>query len=143
LQNGFLGFDISGRKANIYDGGANRFGATTLAAIGTAVARVLANPAETANKYLLVSEVTTNQNEILAALEQVTGATWEVTHGTTKELKSVGRAKLAEGNFSGIAELLIAHLYGEDEGNNVEQNVVPGLVDQRDLETIVRETVAA
>jgi len=142
LQTGFMGFDISGRKATIYDDGINRFGATTLPAIGTAVARVLETPAETANRYLLVSEVTTDQNEILAALERVTGATWEVTHVTTEELKSAGQAKLAQGDFSGIVEMLLTILYGKGNENTVE-DTIPGLVDQRDLETIVQETVAA
>jgi len=48
---GFFGLDLKNRTATIWDDGTATFSATTLRTIGLAVARILANPEATANRY--------------------------------------------------------------------------------------------
>ncbi|KAJ6466322.1 NmrA-like domain-containing protein [Mycena sanguinolenta] len=61
------GFDIPARRAKIYDSGNEPFTESTMPDIARAVAGVLENSEETANKYVLIRSVQTTQNEILAA----------------------------------------------------------------------------
>jgi hypothetical protein len=112
---GFHGFDLANKRANIYDGGDARYSSTNLHTIALAVIRALEKPDLTKNQYVYVSGIDTTQNEILAALEKITGQKWSVTHGTTKELLANGNAKIAKGDYSGILDLLQAVTFGAEE----------------------------
>ena len=69
----------------VWDDGNVRTSYTTLPTSALAVVRCLERSEETANKYLLVAEVTATQNEIVAVLEKVEGAKYEVEHKSTEE----------------------------------------------------------
>ncbi|MCJ1246872.1 hypothetical protein MMC30_004081 [Trapelia coarctata] len=112
ITNGFLGFNVAARKAVIYGGGDSHFTATTLSGISAAVVGVLRKPEETANKYVFVSSRRTTGNEILAALEKVSGEKWEVEHRGIEETTKIGREKVGKGDFSGMMELIVALVYG-------------------------------
>ncbi|PTB65733.1 NAD(P)-binding protein [Trichoderma citrinoviride] len=111
LRNGFLEYDLVNKTATIWDGGNKRFTLTNEKDLGKAVASVLQNAEETANKYLFVSSVETSQNEILAALEHATGAKWTVNNTTTKEQVDAAIQKLSAGDFSGAYALVRATSY--------------------------------
>ncbi|KAK5164188.1 hypothetical protein LTR04_001950, partial [Oleoguttula sp. CCFEE 6159] len=125
FKSGVLGFDLASQKATIYDTGNSRWSTTTLPTIGTAVARVLHKPEETANKYLLVSSFTPSQNEVLAALEKHSGKKWHVEHRTSEEAAKTGKEKLGLGGadyYSGVLDLLVANIFGENRGSNFEES---------------------
>lgn len=77
---------------------------------------VLKKPEETANKYLFISSVETTQNEILAALEEITGAKWTVNNTTTKEQVDAANQKLGAGDFNGALALVRATSFGDIPG---------------------------
>lgn len=112
LRTGFLEYDIANKTATIWDGGNKTFTMTNEKDLGKAVAAVLQRPEETANRYLFVSSVETTQNEILAALENATGAKWTVNNTTTEEQIHAAVQKLGAGDFSGAYALVRATAYG-------------------------------
>ncbi|MCJ1466174.1 hypothetical protein MMC07_004793 [Pseudocyphellaria aurata] len=88
ITTGFLGFDLNARKVTIYDGGKASSPLTNLSTVGAA-------------------------NEILASLEKATGGEkWEVSNRDTAEAKATGFEKLGKGDFSGIADLILAGVWG-------------------------------
>lgn len=116
LQNGFLEFDISTRTATIWDGGDKSFTLTNEKQLGRSVISVLEHPRETSNQYLYVASVETTQNEIVTALEKVTGARWTIKSTTTDEQVSAAIEKLTAGDFSGAFALVRATCFGNTPG---------------------------
>ena len=96
--------------------------------VGKAVVAVLRSPAETANRYIYVRSVTTSQNEILAAMQEATGKTWDVTRTTTDVEVETGKEMIANGNMTGNFALVLASTYGKIEGlrANYEMDEVLG-----------------
>ncbi|KAL8365369.1 hypothetical protein RB595_004258 [Gaeumannomyces hyphopodioides] len=103
------------------DSGNEPFQASTRPFIGRAVAAVLRRADETtANKYLLVASFQPTQNEILSALETLTGAKWTVAaRADTAELQAEGERKLAAGDYSAFPHLLERWCYGDGVGHRV------------------------
>lgn len=79
---------------------------------------VLSKPTTTANQYLYIDSFTASQNEILAALESVTGEKWTVTKSTTEAAVAEGQALFAKEDFSGLLLLLKANFLGEGYGSD-------------------------
>ena len=123
LMNGFLGFDLKTHTALIYDDGDTYLSCTNIGTIGAAVGAILHNPAETANRYLFISSFTVSPNEILASLEKVTATKWTVNKSSTVDAESVGREKMANGDFSGIRSLLARLMFAGDTGGNFEKEL--------------------
>jgi putative NADH-flavin reductase len=115
LRIGFNGFDFGKKTATIFDNGVGRFSTSNLHTVGLAVVKALENPELTKNQYVYVSGLETTQNEILAAVEKVTGEKWMVTQSTTKELADTGRAKVEKGDYMGILDLLRSVTFGAEE----------------------------
>ncbi|KAE8414171.1 hypothetical protein BDV36DRAFT_286415 [Aspergillus pseudocaelatus] len=143
LGNGFLEFDVATRTATIWDGGNQSFTLTNEKQLGQAVASVLQHPQETSNRYLYIASVETTQNEILAALEEATGAHWSVKATTTEEQVGEGFMKLGAGDFSGAFHLVRATCYGSTPG--LQANYAKDLTLANDVLGLklesVRETV--
>jgi hypothetical protein len=142
LNSNFLGFNAKECKAVIYDDGTQRFSSTTISSVGKAVAGILSKPAETANKGLYIASFTPNQNEILAALEDVTGKKWAVEKATSTEALQQGREKFGKGDMSGFLQLLLASILDPENGNNFEasatlSNGLLGLP-KEDLKTVTK-----
>ncbi|GAB1200785.1 hypothetical protein APSETT444_010164 [Aspergillus pseudonomiae] len=116
LENGFLEFNVANRTATIWDGGNQSFTLTNKKQLGQAVVSVLQHPQETRNKYFYIASVETTQNEILAALEEATGAKWFVKATTTEDQVDEGFKKLGAGDFSGAFQLVRATCYGNTPG---------------------------
>ncbi|KAE8332089.1 hypothetical protein BDV39DRAFT_168154 [Aspergillus sergii] len=116
LGNGFLEFDVANRTATIWDSGNQSFTLTNEKQLGEAVVSVLQQPQETSNKYLYIASVETTQNEIVAALEEATGAKWSVKATTTEEQVGEGFKKLGAGDFSGAFHLVRATCFGNTPG---------------------------
>ncbi|KAI1106222.1 NAD(P)-binding protein [Jackrogersella minutella] len=110
-----MGFDVKQRSAVIYDDGTEEFTGTTLEGIGQAVVGVLKHPDETANRYLKARSIQTNQNQLLEALQRVSGQPWEVKRGSTKDLLESGRKKHQAGVGGWVLELNVYQLYAPGE----------------------------
>ena len=125
-----MGFDIQNHKAIIYDAGSERFTGTTLEGIGQAVVGALQRPEETANRFLKVQSINTCQNELLGALEEVSGQKWEVKKSTSEELVARGKAKYKASASGWVLDLAVSHLYELGKGRGL---VAPSR-DQSDAE---------
>jgi phytoene/squalene synthetase len=118
-----LGFALSQYAARVYDSGDEPITATTCEAVGTAVANTLVHFKETRNRFLKIRSFETSQNEILAALEDVTSTKWDVTRLTTREIAEGRKRKLEEEKFQeAFLDLLAVQLFedGAGRGNITE-----------------------
>ena len=106
-----MGFDAKTHRAIIYDSGTERFTGTTLAGIGQAVVGTLLNHSATANRFLAVQSICTNQNELLSAFGKATGEKWEVERQTTEELIKSGKEDFKTGAGLWRLKLAVATLY--------------------------------
>lgn len=142
LKSGFLGFNIPARTAEIYGGGTARWSGTNLSTVGHAMVSLLKTPSVSSNQHAYISSVTTTQNEILAILEQEAGTKYQVENISIQALLDDGKAKLAKGDYSGVPQLIKAHLYGGGEGNDFEGTVDKELgLGREDLGEVVRHVV--
>lgn len=127
-----MGFDISKKKATIWDGGNSSFSLTNQRDVGLAVIGILKNLEETANRYLYISTVSTTQSTILQALEKATNSKWEIHNVETQKQIGLGRQLVSEGDFTGYFLLVQATGYGIYEGirNNypVDEKLANNLV---------------
>ena len=145
LGNGFLGFDVTARRAKIYGTGDEAWTGTTVPQIGLAVARLLRKPEDVKNRFIYIYSVRTTQNEILAAMEALTGSKWSVEHLEWEKEISAGRKLLEGGNRAGIVPLILSYFFREGKGadyvNDVQaDNALLGLPTE-DLKEIVRGVV--
>ncbi|RVD84824.1 uncharacterized protein DFL_003163 [Arthrobotrys flagrans] len=147
LKLGVLGFDILARRATIYDSGDRPFTASTVAQVSSAVVGVLQNPDKTENKYVYVGSFTTTQNEILAALEAVTGDSWTVEKTNSTEKVEAGKEQvLKRRDSTAIRPLITAAMYHERSGSDFETEV--GLsnealgLSKEDLTTVIKQVVS-
>ena len=101
-----MGFDLSARRATIFNDGDGKWSTTTFGSVGLAVKNALLVPEQTANRYLYVDSFTLSQNDVLKSLEKATGSTWDATHVDAEGQKAAGLAKMASGDFSGAMSLI-------------------------------------
>ncbi|KAJ5164896.1 NAD(P)-binding protein [Penicillium coprophilum] len=114
-----MGFDIAQSSAIIYDSGIEKFTATTLAGIGQSVVGVLQHPDETANRFVKVLSIITNQTELLEAFQRITNRQWPVQHASTQTLIESGQRKFKAGIGGWVLELVVAQLYDEGQARCV------------------------
>ncbi|PKX88880.1 aromatic alcohol reductase [Aspergillus novofumigatus IBT 16806] len=112
----FLGYDSTSRTATIWDDGNKKFTLTNQGYLSKAIVSVLQRPNETKNQILYIASVETSQNEILNALENVTGCKWSIIQTTTEEQVTEARMKLSKGDFDGALTLVRATSYGKLPG---------------------------
>jgi nucleoside-diphosphate-sugar epimerase len=147
LATGFMGFDLKGHKATVWDDGNHKFSSTPRENAAKAVVCVLKNPEVTANKYVYVSSFEISYNDIVAALEKIQGVKYEIEHTTTEKEVEAGREALASGNFMAAGKLLMAANLNDGYGNNFAKeeelwNDKIGLP-REDLEQVVARIVGA
>lgn len=95
--------------AMIWGSGDVKFSATPRAAVGLAVARLLAKPAETANRSICISSFETTMNEVLSALKKATGVEgWSGTHVDQDEQIKIGAEEMKAGRMMGMGKLVLA-----------------------------------
>lgn len=116
LKSGFLGFDIAGKKARVWDEGSVVFSATNQDDVARALIAILQKPQETANRFLYVETVAASQAEILKSLETATGHSWLVERVKTSDLVAAGRKQVAVGDFTGNFPLVQASVWGDWDG---------------------------
>ncbi|KAF5588024.1 2'-hydroxyisoflavone reductase [Fusarium subglutinans] len=110
---GFGGFNIPARTATLYDGGDIAYEATNLDQVGRAIAKSLKNLEITRNQHVYVNSFTVTQNDVLSALEKVTGDKFQVSHGTVDELWEGGTEQVINGNSMGALAQISGAIYGK------------------------------
>lgn len=143
LELGIFGFDAKEKKATIVDSGNEPFQTTNKGLIGKAVASVLKNPQETANKYLTIASFQPTQNQVLQIVEEESGSKWTVERQSTADLQKIGEDKLAKGDFSAFGPLLRVYLYKDGEGHALKEdekaNKLLGLPDEEDIRATLKK----
>ncbi|KAI8180830.1 Isoflavone reductase-like protein IRL [Colletotrichum sp. SAR 10_86] len=110
---GFGGWNVAARTVIIYDGGDIPFDATNLDQVGRAISKSLKNPELTKNQHVYVNSFTITQNQVLRALEKVTGEKFDISHGSVEELWQNGAAQVQEGQPLGALGLIAGAVYGK------------------------------
>lgn len=147
LKDGFLGFDLKTKTATIYDSGDTVANFSMLDAVGQATVGILAHPAETANRYVFINSLRTTQNDILNALETVTGEKWNIKKTTCEEESRLGREMMEKGDWSGVGHAIMGASYSGGKydftlGRELDNQLlgVPHLEDlEKTVELIVNE----
>ncbi|KAK3348967.1 isoflavone reductase [Lasiosphaeria hispida] len=99
LDMGVFGIDFKNKTARIFDSGNQPASACTLAFVGEATVAVLQHEEETANKYIEVAEFQVTQNQIIAILEEESGAKFTVSREKTSDLARIGLEKISRGEY--------------------------------------------
>ncbi|KAM0545313.1 hypothetical protein ACHAPJ_011385 [Fusarium lateritium] len=123
-----LGFDLKGRKVQMFDDGQRRINMSTWLQLGRAIAALLslkkipehAQDSDSVtletfrNQPLYVSSFLVNQREILDSVQRVTKTTdldWDITHESTSERVIIGRDQFSNGDQRGMAKAYYARLH--------------------------------
>ncbi|KAF2171548.1 hypothetical protein M409DRAFT_50969 [Zasmidium cellare ATCC 36951] len=128
-----FGFDMAANKVTIFDGGNVEFEASTLSRIGEAIAAALSpgHLSDTANQVVFVNSFTTTQNEIVAALQNITKRRLEVEHDTTAAFRKRALKALEDDpeDWKPVGDLITASVYGQGDLNQYSKS--PGLWNER------------
>ncbi|KAK3623212.1 hypothetical protein LTR22_024479 [Elasticomyces elasticus] len=146
LQVGLLGFNLKAYEARPFEDGDVQWTGTTLPTVGLAVARVLERPSIGANQFIYVYSVRTSQNEILRELEKQTRRPWVVHRASVAEAVKEGRAKLAQGDSTGVIPVVQSTFMQEGVGADYTRDVAAvndelGLKAEA-LEDLVRQAIS-
>jgi len=109
LEHELLRFDVRRRTADLLDGGAARWSATNLHAVGLAVVAILQRPERTANRLLYIQSFNVSQRDVLAALERETGDAFEVTHSSAERVIGANRERAEAGDARAVEQIVSAH----------------------------------
>ncbi|KAJ9604958.1 hypothetical protein H2200_010347 [Cladophialophora chaetospira] len=101
LKIGFLHLNLAQQKAEILGDGNTKFSATNVPDIAQAVHGVLQQyDTVYRNKYIFIQSLLTSQNEVLKALEKVTGKQWDVNRISEDQLLERARQKKEDGKVN-------------------------------------------
>lgn len=122
---GPAGFNIKDRQARIYGTGENALYWTPLSVIGKAVVSMLEKNEAVANRGLFISPFAPGaltQNKLLATLEKVLDAKFEVTKVDIAEINRNAKISLEKGEFRKAMRgfTFTNQFYEKDCGNNLE-----------------------
>ncbi|KAI4602378.1 hypothetical protein KJ359_009620 [Pestalotiopsis sp. 9143b] len=118
LQTGFLGFDLQGQKATVWDDGKYKFSGITRENVARAVVGVLKNPEATANRHVYVSSFEASLNDLVAAAEKAQDTRYSILHTSTSTEAEAARGALASGNFMAATKLLLVATLNPGYGSN-------------------------
>ncbi|KAF4463910.1 2`-hydroxyisoflavone reductase [Fusarium albosuccineum] len=145
LKSGSGFVDVKNRKFTLVDSGNEPYSTSPLSFIGDAVAAILKKPKETANQYLNVAGVVTTQNELLKAVEEVTGNKFEVSHVTGAELEKIADEKIAKHDYSAFGQYIQQFLFADGAGHALtaenSSNELLGL-EKEDVKAAIRRALA-
>ena len=141
LKDGFLGFDLKTKTAIICDTGDTITNFSILDSVGQTTVGILAHPVETANRYVFINSFRATQNDILSALETVTGEKWNVKKTTCEDESRIGREKMEKDDWSGVGHAIMGASYSGGkydfaQGRELDNQLL-GVPHLEDLENIV------
>ena len=139
-----MGTSVPSHTSTIVDSGNEPFLTTTIAQLARAIVSVLQKPAETANKYLLVTSFKTTQNQILDVAERATGQKFEVTKVDADAWKKEGIEMLQKGDFRAFGRFWGWFLWKDGEGHGTPGNGITvgnELLDllQENMELVIKD----
>lgn len=145
LKSGLLNFNLTKKKATIFDGGDIKWSATTLDGIALAVVKVLQNEERTRDKLLYVQGLCATQNELLRTVQEVMDVRFEVEHVRSEDFIAKYKGILEEkgGNDADATEELVSvegtvnAYWGDREGFANELLGLP----EENLRDVVRKVV--
>ncbi|EOA92116.1 hypothetical protein ACJQWK_03648 [Exserohilum turcicum] len=142
LVRSLLKFDVKARKAYLLDGGAIKFSASNLDFIASAVVRILEMPEKTANRLLYVHSLHVTQNQVLEALEKVTGERFERIQQSSEEELERERPKMMAGDMEAREEVVAVWgvVAADWKGKDGFANEMLGL-EEENLEDAVRRAL--
>jgi hypothetical protein len=113
LDMGVMGWDLESYKVTIFDSGDQEFSCTNIGTVAEAIVSVLTHENDTKNQKVYVSSFPRlTQNEVLAALERLSGRKFEVTQASTEDLAAKGEARIKRGEWlQGYIETVSASCY--------------------------------
>ncbi|PWY92276.1 NAD(P)-binding protein, partial [Aspergillus heteromorphus CBS 117.55] len=130
IPRGVLGINIAEKSAVLLDGGNVKVNITTLALIGSAVARLLALPEEKrrnfANRLVYISSFRVSQVELLESAQVATETAdgdWKTTHESTEDKLRRGKELFAKGETEGVVHLIYGHVFQDNAGGDYEARV--------------------
>ena len=139
---GLLAFDSKTRKAQIFDGGDVKWSSTTTKTVGLATVRILQKDEETKNRMLYIQSLCVSQNEVLEAVERLSGQKWQVTPVSSDKFIKETQAKLEQNpNDADALEEMVSVVGIVDsnwEGKDDFANPLLGLEDEF-LDTLLKE----
>ncbi|MCJ1329506.1 hypothetical protein MMC10_006186 [Thelotrema lepadinum] len=98
----FAHLDLTAKKAMVFDDGEAKFSVSNLSQVAKAVAQTLVHAEETRDRFVFVQSFLVTQNELVAALEKVTGDKFEVTREDSRTWMEVNVPKAKEGDMTGV-----------------------------------------
>lgn len=139
-----MGTPVPNHTSTIIDSGNESYITTTIPQIARAIVSVLQKPAETANKYLLVTSFKTTQNQILDTAERATGQKFEVKKVDAEAWKKEGLEMLQKGDFRAFGRFWGWFLWKDGEGHGAPGNeIIVGNelleLPQEDMEVVIKE----
>ncbi|PSR90881.1 hypothetical protein BD289DRAFT_365416 [Coniella lustricola] len=143
LREGFLHFDLEGKKADIIGDGETKSSQATLSQIGLATVRVLQKPEETKNRVLFIQSFCVSQNDVLRSLEKATGGgKWQITRYDPEEFIREKKERADGGDADAIEDLVfvLGALYGNWEEKSGFAMELLGL-DNQNLDEVVQSVV--
>lgn len=146
LKAGFLGFNIKGNKAMLFDGGDRPFSATLLSDVAKAVVGILRHPEETKNKLVYVHSARLTQKQLVAVYDNIRDTKLETTVVSSEDVVKAGTEKFANGDFSGFVDQFLVCYFGEGYGGDYEGRESNGLfgielLDQEGIEEVVKASL--
>ncbi|KAF2125649.1 isoflavone reductase family protein [Dothidotthia symphoricarpi CBS 119687] len=106
LASGEMGFDLAWHSATMHGAGTEVFPASSLAYVGRVVAAVVRRWDVVRNSYIYAAGVLTCAEEVLGAVERVTGREWTVGRYGVEECVREGGERIKRGFLDSGVELL-------------------------------------
>ena len=147
IEHSFLGINFAERKFKVWDDGEGFFSTTLLEDTADAVVAALKKPEQTANQLLFISNFATTQNELFAAIEELTGEKFEREYVKSEEIIRDAHKRIAEGDRFAIDNTIetgfvTGRYSGHLEKEGPLANELLG-VPKRELRDVLKEALAA
>ncbi|KAE9390848.1 NAD(P)-binding protein [Gymnopus androsaceus JB14] len=114
LMIGFLGVDLTTKKASLLNDGNFKLNVTKLSTVAQVIIKILSSPETVKNRRALVHDFYISQRELLKVAEEETGAIFEVSSMTTEELLATSLKAMGAGDPMAIYGLIKAAAWGAD-----------------------------
>ncbi|KAJ4129213.1 hypothetical protein NW768_007748 [Fusarium equiseti] len=145
---GLLCLDVKTKTGELVDAGEPKLTTTTVSQVGEATAAALLHPDKTKNQYVHVSSYNTTQNQVLEALERISGERFAMKQLSNAELYARAEKHIEDGKWTtGYYELATSTVYSDaavtyfpDEAEN--WNKVLGLGQGESFDEMIARVLA-
>ncbi|CAG1971739.1 unnamed protein product [Fusarium graminearum] len=144
---GLLCLNVKSKTGELVDGGKPKFTTTTVSQVGEATAAALVHSDKTKNQYVHVSSYNICQEQVIEALERISGTKFALEALSNVDLYARGTKNVEEGNWvTGYYELATSTVYSDAEVTYFPDKAqywkkVLGLDDGESLDTMITRTL--